>query len=155
MDPLRGSSTKTDLLQINVLDNPNLALHIHPTLEIEILGERRVLLANIGITDEKLHVIHTHDSDGVLHVESPVPHQFLLRDFFTISGKTLTSKCIFEYCVDDDHVLDMFVNGEKSDLYENLPLRDKDQIKIIYKKNETVFRSPSPNADTITSSMDT
>ena len=129
-------STKMDLLQINVLDDPNLALHLHPTLEIEILGERRVLPANIGRTDEGLRVIHTHDSDGVLHVESPVPHQFVLGDFFTIWGKTLTSKCIFEYCVDDDHGLEMFVNGEKSDLYEHLPLRDKDQIKVIYRKKE-------------------
>lgn len=129
-------STKRDLLQINVLDDPNLALHIHPTLEIEIFGERRVLPANIGITDKKLHVVHTHDSDGVLHVESPVPHPFVLGDFFAIWGKTLTSKCVFEYCVDDDHVLEVFVNGEKSDLNENLPLSDKDQIKVIYRKKE-------------------
>lgn len=129
-------STKTDLLQINVLDHSNLALHIHPTLAIEILGERWAFPANIGITDKKLRVVHTHESDGVLHVESPVPHQFVLGDFFTIWGKTLTSKCVFEYCVDDVHVLEMFVNGEKSDLYENLPLRDKDQIKIIYRKKE-------------------
>ena len=129
-------STKTDLLQINVLDDPNLAFHIHPTLEIEILGERWVLPANIGITNKKLHVIHTHDSDGVLHVESPVPHQFELGDFFAIWGKTLSSKCVFEYCVDDDHVLEVFVNGEKSDLNENLPLSDKDQIKVIYRKKE-------------------
>lgn len=129
-------SAQKNLLQINVLDHPNLALHIHPTLEIEILGERRVLPAHIGITDQRLRVIHTHDSDGVLHVESPVPHQFVLGDFFTIWGKTFTSKCILGYCVNNDHVLEMFVNGEKSDLYENLPLRDKGQIKIIYRKNE-------------------
>ena len=129
------SATK-DLLQTNILDHSNLALHIHPTLEIEILGERRGLPSNIGITDEKLRVIHTHDPDGRLHVESPVPHQFALADFFTIWGKTFTGKCIFEYCIDGDHVLDMFVNGEKSELYENLPLKDQDRIKIIYRKNK-------------------
>lgn len=129
-------STEKVFLQTNLLDHQNLALHIHPALEIEILGEKRLVQANIGIADERLRVIHIHDSDGVLHVESPVPHHFVLEDFFSIWGKTFTGKCIFEYCVDDDHALEMFVNGEKSDLYENLLLRDKDRIKIIYRKKE-------------------
>ncbi len=129
-------STKNNILKINFLNHFSLALHIHPTLEIAILSEKRVIPANIGISNRGLRVIHAHHPDGVVHAGSPVPHQFVLADFFAIWGKTLTRECVFEYCVDGDHVLEMLVKDERSDLFGTLPLREQDRIKIVYRKKQ-------------------
>ena len=81
-----------------------------------------------------MRVIHTHDSTGKIHIESPYQYQFYLRDFFTVWNKNFNSNCIFEYCVDNENELLFYVNNEMNNEYENLPLNDKDMIKIIYKE---------------------
>ncbi len=127
-------STPEDLLEYIMKAHANIALHIHPSLEIEILGKKDAIPANIGIEAEGMHVIHTHDSTGTLHVESPYPHQFLLKDFFAIWNRTFSQQCIFEYCIDDNHEIAFTVNGVPNSEYENLPLRELDKIKIVYKE---------------------
>ncbi|HSU72638.1 MAG TPA: hypothetical protein VLJ21_02205 [Candidatus Binatia bacterium] len=124
--------TPKDPLQINLRDHNNLAMHIHPFLEIIINGKSFPIPANIGITDAGMRVIHTHDSTGKLHVESPYPTSLYLSDFFKIWGKRFDDQCIFDNCKDDTHDLKMYVNGEPSDLYGALLLRDGDRIKIVY-----------------------
>ncbi len=106
--------------------------HIHPEIDIEILGERRTVPAEIGIENFGMRVIHTHTTDGIIHVESPVVQEFHLKHFFIIWGKNFNSTCIFDYCVDEDHTLTFTVNEQPNSEYENLPLRDKDRIKIAY-----------------------
>ena len=125
--------TPEDLLQYTMKEHTNIALHVHPQLEIEILGKQYPIPANIGISEAGMRVIHTHDATGTLHVESPYPHQFSLKDFFTIWGKTFNQQCIFEYCSDEQHELIFTANGIPNDQYENIPLRDLDKIKIIYR----------------------
>tara|TARA_Y100000310_G_scaffold302635_1_gene340221 strand:- start:58701 stop:58895 length:195 start_codon:yes stop_codon:yes gene_type:complete len=39
-----------DLLNINLQNHQNIQLHIHPFLEIEILGKPYLLQSNMGIT---------------------------------------------------------------------------------------------------------
>ena len=106
--------------------------HIHPEIEIEILGERQLIPASIGLENRGMRVIHTHTADGIIHVESPVAQEFHLKDFFSIWGKTFNSTCIFEYCVDESHTLAFTVNGQPNSEYGNLPLRDKDKMRIVY-----------------------
>ena len=107
---------------------------MHPAVDIEVLGQKQKIPKGIGITDKFMRVIHTHDETGVLHVESPYPHQFYLKDFFTIWNRTFNSTCIFEYCADGDNTLEVFVNGAKSSDFDNIPLREHDKISIVYRK---------------------
>ena len=123
-----------NILNINLQEHRNLALHIHQEIEIEILGQKQTIPANIGVSNSGMRVIHTHDSTGKIHIESPYQYQFYLRDFFTVWNKNFNSNCIFEYCVDNKHELLFFVNNEINNEYENLPLNDEDMIKIIYKE---------------------
>lgn len=131
-----GSPSTENILEYNLKAHTNLAMHIHPWIEIEIEGEKIDIPANIGISDRGMRVIHTHDGSGELHIESPYEHQFYLRDFFTIWGKSFNSKCILDYCVDEDHDIVMIVNGLQSSEFENLPLRDQDKIKIVFRHIE-------------------
>lgn len=121
-----------DPLQINLKDHNELAMHIHPVVEIEINGQPHLIPANVGITSAGMRVIHTHDASGTLHVESPYPYSFYLSDFFTIWGKNFNDSCIFNFCEDDTHDLKIFLNGEETDLGPALLLQDKDRIKIVY-----------------------
>ena len=129
---MNRSSPPENVLDINLREHANLALHLHPKVQIKINGEDISIPTNIGISPTGMKVIHTHEGDGTLHVESPYPHQFYLEDFFTIWGKRFTDKCIFEYCEDASHALEVYVNGEKSNLYGLIPLYDHDEIRIIY-----------------------
>ena len=110
----------------------NMGMHIHPVVHIFILGAEHKIPANAGISASFMHVIHTHDDTGTIHVESPDAFAFKLRDVFIVWGKNFNQTCIMQYCVDDGHTLTMTVNGEPSNEYENLVLKDGDQIKISY-----------------------
>ncbi len=127
-----------NLLDMRLRGHENLALHIHPTLEIEVDGETLPIPLNMGAEPGKMRLIHTHEEPNVLHVESPVPHTFVIGDFFTIYGKTFNRDCIYEYCIDDEHTLTVTVNGVPDDRFEKIELRDKDVIRIVYAhKNDT------------------
>ena len=130
---LSGCASKPDILSVNLAEHKSLALHIHPFLEIEINGENYPIPVNTGISAAGMRVIHTHDSTGKLHIESPYPHQFYLPDFFKIWGKPFNQSCIFEYCANASHALSVFVNGIEA-AEANIPLKDGDRIRVVYGK---------------------
>ena len=98
-------------------------MHIHPDLSISIDGVAQEIPANIGVSVACMRPLHTHDSTGKIHVEFPREHDFRLRDFFTLWGESFNK---------EGYSVTMTVNGEASAEYENLILRDGDQIKLDY-----------------------
>ncbi len=77
--------------------------HYHPLLLIYYNGQQQLVPADIGISPSEtspvnscpsgeLHVLHTHDGSGIIHVELPaVPASSPnLGQFFEIWGQTLT-----------------------------------------------------------------
>lgn len=131
-----GTYDRDNILDINLKEHSSVNLHIHPIVEIIILGEKQEISPNIGITSNGMRVIHTHESGGTLHVESPYPQEFYLKDFFTVWGKTFNESCIFEYCTDENHKLSMYVNGLPNEEYGELVLRDQDRIRLVYEKKQ-------------------
>jgi hypothetical protein len=72
--------------------------HIHPTLVIVLAGQRLRVPANIGIHPDRpcLYWLHTHDTDGVLHVEAPDRERvFRLADFFAVWGYPIGPEQLF------------------------------------------------------------
>src|SRR5262249_6835487 len=70
-----------------------LAIHFHPHVTIIINGQQQVIPANTGIPLDTsgnpvgFYSIHTHDTSGTIHVESPnAGRTFHLHDFFDIWG---------------------------------------------------------------------
>lgn len=131
-NPGGGGNNNNNILNTNLYSHNALALHIHPHLEIEINGQKQAIPQGIGVSSNVMRVIHTHDDTGKLHVESPVPHTFKLQDFFTVWEKTFSDSCIFEYCNNETHQLRMTVNSQPSSAYGELPLKDLDNIRIVY-----------------------
>ncbi len=122
----------TSILDVNISEGTLLRLHIHPHLSIVIDGVNQTIPAGIGITPSGNRLIHTHDESGTIHVESPWPARFYLKDFFYVWGERFDSSCIMDHCVDANHTLSVYVNGTRSALYGDVPLEDGEQISIVY-----------------------
>ncbi|GCE21051.1 hypothetical protein [Dictyobacter kobayashii] len=62
--------------------------HIHLHISIYVDDHPVVIPKNTGIATKQGHTcyywLHTHDTSGVLHVESPTSHTFQLGDFLRI-----------------------------------------------------------------------
>jgi hypothetical protein len=74
-----------------------LAYHIHAHLQVYIAGQPRALPGAIGLigpvaqqtpngafygAQQCYYWLHTHTSDGIIHIESPTPRIYTLGDFF-------------------------------------------------------------------------
>ncbi len=108
--------------------------HIHPMLKIVIDGIEQTIPADIGITEDCMHPLHTHDATGKIHVESPVQKDFTLGDFFAVWGKDFSSTKILDSIADGNAMITVTVNGTSVDTFENTILHDNDQIVISYDK---------------------
>jgi hypothetical protein len=76
--------------------------HIHQHLAIFVNGTQKTIPAGIGIPGgtpvqgevaggKCLYWLHTHDTSGVIHVESPTRKDYTLGQFFDIWGWPLTT----------------------------------------------------------------
>lgn len=75
---------------IGCSSNEGEVLHYHVHVSIYINGKAVAIPAQIGIPQTSdpnnacFYWMHTHDTSGVIHIESPVPHDFTLGNFFHI-----------------------------------------------------------------------
>jgi hypothetical protein len=82
-----------------------LAYHIHAHLQVYVNGQSRSLPAGIGLLEpvgyatprgpvygasKCYYWLHTHASDGIIHVESPTVRIYTLGDFFDEWGQPLS-----------------------------------------------------------------
>jgi len=104
----------------------SLAYHSHPNLAITINGQAVVIPVTFDASCPQ--PIHTHDSTGVLHIETDQKQNYTLGDWFLLWGhsandKTLTifnSTQIFNNKVDVTHQITMTVNGLRVADYQYL-----------------------------------
>lgn len=87
-----------------------LAYHIHSHLAIFVKGTPMTVPAGIGINDNTcIYWLHTHDVDGILHVESPDSRTFTLGNFFAVWGQPLSSTRVAAA----EGPVTAYVNGKK------------------------------------------
>ena len=109
--------------------------HIHPHLAIIINGQPQLIPANIGITSTCLSALHTHDTSGTIHVESPEQRDFTLSDFFAVWQQPFDQNQILDYKADQNHVIQETVNGRAMQSFEQTILHDGDQIVITFSEH--------------------
>ena len=86
-------------LGLSELTAEGVKIHIHQHLDIFVNGKKESVPAQIGIYDGQfLTELHTHDTTGVMHVESDKVRNFSLGEFFGVWGLRLTNTCIGGYC---------------------------------------------------------
>ena len=114
--------------------------HYHLQLNITINGERIEIPTNIGFEKDEngetlfLHPIHTYDNSGRVHVETTKDTTAKLGFFFEIWGEDFSSESILGHSVDESHSLEMTVNEQKVDTFEETILEPLIEIEITYKK---------------------
>jgi hypothetical protein len=127
------------------------ALHTHEHLDIMLRGAPTGVPAGIGIHESFpsfIASIHTHDTTGIIHVESPTVEQFTLGQFFDIWGVRLTDSCIGGYCADGENTLTAYVNGERfPGNPRDIELTEHEEIMLVY-------GTPSETPATIPQSYD-
>lgn len=66
--------------------NEQLAYHIHAHLSIYMDGQPFSLPATIGIASDQscIYWLHTHKTDGIIHIESPNANTYSLGTFFKL-----------------------------------------------------------------------
>ena len=127
----------TDRLQplgLNALSQEQLAFHIHQHLDIFVDGKRVPggVPAFIGINDNSyITELHTHSSDGIVHVESARKLDFTLGQFLAEWGVFLNGRCVGDYC----NGLKWYVNGvRQTGNPQKLVLKNHQEIAIVVGK---------------------
>jgi hypothetical protein len=89
-------------------------LHIHQHLDLFVRGRRVTIPANVGIdaSGRYLAALHTHDSTGIMHVESPTAASYTLGQFFGVWGVRLDARCIGGLCASGARRLRAWVDGK-------------------------------------------
>jgi hypothetical protein len=112
------------------------ALHIHAHLDVIANGSPVQVPADIGVDDarQKISPLHSHDTTGVIHIESPDKSAtFTLGQFFTEWQVSLSADHIGGLTADATHHLKVYVNGKP---YAGDPagivLAAHDEIAIVY-----------------------
>lgn len=152
------------------------ALHTHPYLQIFIDGEKVKIPSGIGIPKTKFQgdfavdgacflPIHTHDSSGIIHVESPtLDKEYTLDDFFKVWSAqqkivkandkdmpiTFSKDEILGFKVDPKHKVTLLVDGKPNVQYEKLVLNYFNYCSNFDKTNSsspcygTAYSDPAP-----------
>jgi hypothetical protein len=121
-------------LGLNTLSQEGVATHYHAHLDIFADGKHVVVPKYIGINlgANYLTELHTHDTRGVIHIESPKSNDhFTLGQFVAEWGVFLNSRCIGAYC----DGLKWYLNGKlQTGNPENYVLQSHDEVAIVVGK---------------------
>jgi hypothetical protein len=101
---------------LSALGSEQLEVHYHAHLDIVADGAEVTVPAGIGFVVANrrvtgLSVLHTHDTSGVIHIESASHQPYTLGQVFTEWGVALSATQLGGLHADDTHVLAAFVNG--------------------------------------------
>jgi len=112
------------------------AYHIHALLRVYVNGKQQPIPANIGIDPSGafLAALHTHDTSGIIHMESDNFFPFKLGQFFDIWGVKFTDSQIGAYYNQGQNTLQVYVNGKKIADPVNYQLKRHDTIVVAYGK---------------------
>lgn len=118
-------------LGLETLSQEGVATHIHAHLSIFANGKRVTVPKLIGINPGAgyLTELHTHDTRGVIHVESPrADDTFTLGQFVGEWGVFLNARCIGAYC----NGFKWYVDGkQQTGNPAGLTLKSRQQIALV------------------------
>ncbi|HTX60649.1 MAG TPA: hypothetical protein VMH02_13345 [Verrucomicrobiae bacterium] len=113
-------------------------LHIHAQLQLYERGKSVTVPEGVGISQLQgcLYWLHTHTSDGFIHIESPVQKSFTLGEFFDIWGQDLSWTKAASVRAPRGKRLAIWVDGR--------PWHGRDPNAIVLKDQETIVIQSGP-----------
>lgn len=133
-----------------MLGTEGTALHIHAHLDVLVNGTAVQVPAEIGIDNATQHIspLHTHDTTGVIHIESPQQNAtFTLGQFFAEWNVALSADRMGGLVADGTHHLKVYVNGKvRAGDPASLVLAAHDEIALVYGPDSQTVNVPSSYA---------
>jgi hypothetical protein len=111
------------------------ALHIHAHLDVIVDGKAVTVPAELGIDEAKQQIspLHTHDTTGVIHIESPTKTTFTLGQFLTEWDVSVSADHLGGLRAGGGKQLVVYVNGkQQSGDPAALVLHAHDEIALVY-----------------------
>ena len=151
MIPVVSTADTPDSLSLECLDHGELSSesrHDHVTLQIFIDDTPYAVESSTGVqtavcngNENNMHVIHTHDASGRLHIEVNEAGDVPLGVFFDIWGQHFNETGIFDYRVNSTHEMVMHVHasGESATVenrvttFDDYLLQNGEVIEIHYR----------------------
>jgi hypothetical protein len=109
--------------------------HIHAHLDVYADGKPVTVPALIGIdeTAQQISPLHTHDTSGIIHIESPVKATFTLGQFLTEWQVSTAADHLGGLRTEATHTLTAYVNGKPvSGDPAAIVLNAHDEIALVY-----------------------
>lgn len=116
-----------------MLGEEMLAVHYHAHLDIIIRGGQIQVPAHVGIdaARHRISPLHTHDTTGIVHIESGADIPFTLGQFFTEWGQPLSAAQVGPVTAGSGEVLRVYRDGaEVTGDPATLTLKAHDEIVV-------------------------
>ena len=134
---------------LQALSGETLQVHYHAHLDISDSGQPVALPAGVGFLIQNgqevaLTSLHTHDTSGIIHIESATDVPYTLGQVFTEWGVRLTSTQVGGLVAGNGYALDVAVDGSPfTGDPATIVLRSHQEIAIWYGPVNAAPRLPS------------
>jgi hypothetical protein len=98
---------------LKMLPQEGTTVHYHSHIDVNINGKTVTVPALIGIGQNGISELHTHDTTGVIHIEAVQDRPFSLHQLMTEWGVTLDQNCFSTFCTDATNELRVYVDGKQ------------------------------------------
>jgi hypothetical protein len=124
------------LAAFNFPQQTDIGYHVHAQLNVYINGKQTTVPANLGIDPQGRFIspIHTHDTSGVVHMESTKYYPFTLGEFINVWGVYFTNNQLGGYKVGNGNVLQLWINGKQIADPVNYKMKPHDVMILGYGK---------------------
>ncbi|HET6214545.1 MAG TPA: hypothetical protein VFE14_16895 [Micromonosporaceae bacterium] len=117
---------------LQMLGEEKLTVHYHAHLDVIVRGNRIQVPAFIGIdrAKQKITALHTHDTSGIVHIESADDVPFTLGQVFTEWGQPLSTTQLGPVTAAAGEVVRVYRNGNQTSDMGALRLAAHDEIVV-------------------------
>lgn len=129
-----GLSARLAAIGLPELLTEGAALHIHQHLDVFVEGDRVQVPAGIGIDPEGRFIapIHTHGSEGIVHIEADEVRPYTLGELFSVWGVRFGDGCLGDDCSSGDAALRVYVDGKSVTAAADVVLDDEQVIVVAF-----------------------
>ncbi|AYG82178.1 hypothetical protein DWB77_04348 [Streptomyces hundungensis] len=134
---------------LEMLSAEGMVQHTHTHLDVLVDGRPVTVPASIGIDapHRLISPLHTHDTSGVIHVESPKRADFTLGQFMTEWGVPLSADRIGGLHAVGGRHLKAYVNGRAvAGNPAAIVLRERDEIALVLTRDTDTHPVPASYA---------
>lgn len=129
------ASVRAEAAGLPMLSTEGSVEHIHAHLDVIVNGKPVRVPENVGIDQQAQAIspLHTHDTSGVIHIESPKKADFTLAQFMTEWNVALSGDRIGALTTGHDRQLHIYLNGRPwTGAPGAVPLTAHGEIAIVY-----------------------